>query len=71
MPKGDAQTVWFPEMLARLRSEWRETMSCAALVDLRDSLDTMLRQIRSEGTFLRLFSPVRNADSGARWLSRR
>src|SRR6516164_5859125 len=48
MPKGDAQRVWFPEMLARLRSQWRETMSCAALVDLRDSLDTMLRQIRSE-----------------------
>ena len=48
MPKGDAQRVWFPEMLARLRSQWQETMSCAALVDLRDSLDTMLRQIRSE-----------------------
>jgi hypothetical protein len=48
MPKGDAQRVWFPEMLARLRSEWRETMSFAALVDLRDSLDTMLRQVRSE-----------------------
>jgi hypothetical protein len=48
MSKGDAQRVWFPEMLARLRSEWRETMSFAALVDLRDSLDTMLRQIRSE-----------------------
>ena len=48
MPKGDAQRVWFPEMLARLRSEWRETMSFAALVELRDSLDTMLHQIRSE-----------------------
>ena len=48
MPKGDAQRVWFPEMLARLRSEWRETMSFAALVDLRDCLDTMLHQIRSE-----------------------
>jgi hypothetical protein len=40
MPKGDAQRVWFPEMLARLRREWRETMSFAALVDLRDSLDS-------------------------------
>ena len=48
MPKGDAQRFWFPEMLARLRSEWRETMSFAALVELRDSLDTMLHQIRSE-----------------------
>ena len=48
MPKGDAQRVWFPEMLARLQREWRETMSVAALIDLRDSLDTMLHQIRSE-----------------------
>jgi len=48
MPKGDAQRVWFPEMLARLQREWRETMSVAALIDLRDSLDTLLHQIRSE-----------------------
>ena len=46
MAKGDAQRVWFPEMLARLRSQWRETMSCAALMELRDSLDTMLHRIR-------------------------
>jgi len=71
MPKGDAQRVWFPEMLARLRSQWRETMSFAALVDLRDSLDTMLRQIRSERHISSPFSPVRNADSAAPWLSRR
>jgi len=48
MPKGDAQRVWFPEMLARLQREWRETMPFAALINLRDSLDTMLQQIRSE-----------------------
>ena len=48
MPKGDAQRVWFPEMLARLQREWRETMSVAALIGLRDSLDTLLHQIRSE-----------------------
>ena len=48
MPKGDAQRVWFPEMLARLQREWRETISIAALIDLRDSLDTLLHQIRSE-----------------------
>ena len=46
--EGDAQRVWFPEMLARLQREWRETMSVAALIGLRDSLDTMLHQIRSE-----------------------
>ena len=48
MPKGDAQRVWFTEMLARLQREWRETMSVAAVIDLRDALDTMLHQIRSE-----------------------
>ena len=48
MPKGDAQRVWFPEMLARLQREWRETISIAALIDLRDSRDNMLHQIRSE-----------------------
>jgi hypothetical protein len=35
-------------MLARLQREWQETMSVVALIDLRDSLDTMLHQIRSE-----------------------
>ena len=43
-----AERVWFPEMLARLQRKWRETMSVAALIGLRDSLDTMLHQIRSE-----------------------
>jgi len=31
-----------------LQREWREAMSCAALIELRDSLDTMLHRIRSE-----------------------
>jgi hypothetical protein len=48
MPAGDSQRVWFPEMLARLEREWGEAMSFAALIELRDSLDTMLHQIRSE-----------------------
>src|SRR5215831_19607134 len=48
MPAGDSQRVWFPEMLARLEREWGEAMSFAALIALRDSLDTMLQQIRSE-----------------------
>jgi hypothetical protein len=48
MPAGDSQRVWFPEMLARLEREWGEAMSFPALVELRDSLDTMLHQIRSK-----------------------
>jgi len=48
MPAGDSQRVWFPEMVARLEREWGEAMSFAALIGLRDALDTMLQQIRSE-----------------------
>jgi hypothetical protein len=70
MPKGDAQRVWFPEMLAGLQRQWRDTMSFAALIDLCDSLDTMLQQIRSEKHISSLFSPVRNADSASPWLGR-
>ena len=48
MPAGDSQRVWFPEMLARLDREWGEAMSFPALIELRDSLDIMLHQIRSK-----------------------
>ena len=48
MAAGDPQRVWFPEMLARLRCEWNSRMSFPALIELRDRLDAMLQQIRSE-----------------------
>lgn len=48
MAAGDPQRVWFPEMLARLRCEWNSQMSFLALIGLRDKLDSMLQQIRSE-----------------------
>ncbi len=48
MAAGDPQRVWFPEMLARLRCEWNSRMSFPALIELRDRLDAMPRQIRSE-----------------------
>lgn len=47
MPAGDAQRTWFPELIAALRREWLETMSCTELVELRDRLDAMLQAIRS------------------------
>lgn len=47
MPPGDAQRTWFPEMIARLRSEWREGMSMPALISLRDELDGLLQRIRA------------------------
>ena len=47
MPAGDAQRVWFPEMVTRLQNQWQEAMSFPALIELRDSLDAMLHQTRS------------------------
>src|SRR6266436_4295233 len=47
MPSGDAQRTWFPEMIARLRSEWHEGMSIPALIGLRDELDETLHRIRA------------------------
>ena len=48
MAAGDAQRVWFPEMIARLRFQWHQGMSFDAIIELRDELDTKLQQIRSE-----------------------
>ena len=48
MSAGDAQRVWFPEMIEDLRSRWREDMSFDAIVELREGLDAMLQGIRSE-----------------------
>lgn len=46
MPSGDAQRTWFPEMVVRLRADWRAGMSMPALISLRDELDEMLHHIR-------------------------
>lgn len=47
MPSGDAQRVWFPEMVDRLRSQWQDGLSIDALLALRVELDGMLRHIRA------------------------
>lgn len=36
---GRRQRTWFPEMIVRLRAEWREGMSIPTLIDLRNELD--------------------------------
>jgi hypothetical protein len=48
MPAGDAQRVWFPEMIERLRAEWGDGLSFPSLIELRDTLEIMLRGIRSD-----------------------
>jgi len=48
MPAGDAQRTWFPEMIEILRARWNVGLAFAALIELRDELDTMLHRIRAE-----------------------
>ncbi len=49
MAAGDPQRVWFPEMIEKLRAEWRPDMSLESLIELRDFLDSMLHRIRKTG----------------------
>jgi hypothetical protein len=49
MPTGDAQRVLFPEIVERLRAEWGDGLSFPSLIELRDTLEIMLRGIRSDG----------------------
>ena len=55
MAAGDAQRVWFAEMIEHLRSQWHQGMPFEAIVELRDDLDAMLQRIRCEG---HISSPV-------------
>jgi hypothetical protein len=48
MPAGDAQRVWFAEMVDTLRVRWHDGVSFDELTHLRDNLDEMLQRIRSE-----------------------
>lgn len=47
MPSGDPQRTWFQEMIQKLRAEWHVDMSFPDLIKLCESLDSMLRDIRS------------------------
>jgi hypothetical protein len=43
MAGGDAQRVWFPEMIETLRSQWQAGISFGAVINLRDGRDAMLQ----------------------------
>ena len=43
---GDAQKVWFPELIAIVRQVGEPSMSMDALLQLRDQLDTTLKMLR-------------------------
>jgi hypothetical protein len=46
MASGDAQKVWFPELIAMVRQAGAAAMSMEALLRLRDRLNTTLQTIR-------------------------
>lgn len=52
MPAGDAHRVWFPELVARLRSVWDEAMPFPELVRCCDNLNAMLQGIRHDRQIL-------------------
>ena len=63
LPAGDAHRVWFPEMVARLRSVWDEAMPFPELVRYCDDLNGMLQEIRHERQIL---PPLIRCRSGGR-----
>ena len=48
MPSGDAQRVWFPDMIEELKTVWSETMSWEELADFCERMTEMRKQIREE-----------------------
>src|SRR5919201_1375559 len=46
MASGDAQKVWFPELIAIVRQMGEPSMSMDALLRLRDQLDTTVKTLR-------------------------
>ena len=48
MPSGDAQRVWFPEMLEELKTSWSESMSWDELAGFCARMTEMRKQIREE-----------------------
>ena len=48
MPSGDAQRVWFPEMLEELKTAWSSSMSWDELTDFCERMTDIRKRIREE-----------------------
>ena len=48
MPPGERHQVWYPELVARLRAEWRSDLSWDAIVALRGQLQAYLERYRAQ-----------------------
>ena len=47
MPPGERSQVWYPELVALLRAEWRPDLEWEAVVQLRDRLQSQLETVRT------------------------
>jgi hypothetical protein len=52
MAAGERSQVWFPEIVAMLRSRWRQDLSWQSVVELRDLLQNKLDEIRQSRRIL-------------------
>jgi hypothetical protein len=48
MADGDAQRIWYPELIEILRARWHWEMPFPEVIALRDELDAALGKIRAE-----------------------
>jgi hypothetical protein len=48
MPSGDANRIWFPELVDILQARWHEEMPVDELIQLTAELDAALQAIRAE-----------------------
>ena len=47
MAAGDANRIWFPEIVDELRKRWRDDLDANDLMSLAENLNTSLQQLRS------------------------
>ena len=47
MASGDANKIWFPEIITKLKTDWNASMSWEEIIQFRDNLDKTLQEIRT------------------------
>ena len=52
MPAGERSQVWYPELVALLRAEWRSDLPWEAVVQLRNRLQSQLNAVRAQRSIL-------------------
>ena len=48
MPPGERSQVWYPELVALLRTEWRSELPWESVVQLRDRVQSQLEALRAQ-----------------------